>query len=316
MGETLAQGCVIMAMVVLGTVLAATTGLRLQQSPAVSTQDDTHSSAAHEMDSVQDSRRVSDSSLGYSSDNSTDTDTRHAAYSSGRDDSDDDVASTDDRRQLLGAGEGRTTQSTNSSHSQSVILCGGYTRVEPCDHDCDSEDITCMLSQGCGKSYQATEASTVEACSDHRASSSADDGQLERAFLHSPCFKVQRFLSHLRSQVASQTRGLTWAVAAVCLGTYFSTGAILLFDFMAPDFVGKDVYSGRPSETAGTPEAQAYQKGIQMSAWSLMIYNGTFLLYSLVQYRVLDVCGECCLYPACLLWTDRLYWLYRFAGCE
>jgi hypothetical protein len=71
-----------------------------------------------------------------------------------------------------------------------------------------------------------------------------------------------------------------------------SVGAVTLFDYMVVDFVGKAVYGGDPEQPTDSVEAQLYQDGTRMTALAFLLYNIVFLLYSLIQNRILKRLGK------------------------
>ena len=276
--DTLIQGSTITAMVLAGTALATLVGLRQLQ---VNTDHHPHNTAAGVESGTDDlvGKPPDDDELSH--------DSGHPVEESERQSSSDDenVTDTEERQTLL-----RTANRCCSGHSS-------YTPHRQKTRDCKGNDYD-SIGENLDRfgSYRLT----------HTDEKASDECNEPSELGHACCMPVHKFASCLRqvrseflkflnkslAKVSLPRRGLKWKITAICLGAYFSTGSIVLFDYMAPDFVGKAIYGGSPSEGTGSTEAHGYQKGIQMSAWSLLVYNTTFLVYSLVQFRVLDLCGE------------------------
>ncbi|KAL8618975.1 hypothetical protein ACOMHN_018358 [Nucella lapillus] len=72
----------------------------------------------------------------------------------------------------------------------------------------------------------------------------------------------------------------------LALANFCSWTAVMGFNLYFTDYMGQVVYNGNPNLPSSTPEGQAYDEGVRMGSWGLLIHCLTSAVYSILVERL------------------------------
>ncbi|XP_070199581.1 solute carrier family 45 member 3-like [Littorina saxatilis] len=70
------------------------------------------------------------------------------------------------------------------------------------------------------------------------------------------------------------------------LANFCSWTAVMGFNLYFTDYVGQTVYGGNPNLPSSTPEGAAYDEGVRMGSWGLLLHCLTSAIYSVIVERL------------------------------
>lgn len=77
----------------------------------------------------------------------------------------------------------------------------------------------------------------------------------------------------------------------LAMANFCSWTAVMGFNLYFTDFMGQTVYNGNPNLPSHTPEGQAYDEGVRMGSWGLLLHCMTSATYSMTIERLTSIYG-------------------------